>query len=581
VTATPVHNCLADLVQLFQLFLRDDALTALGVPSLSHAARGGGDLDLLRGAVARLTVARSRERIQSGYPDGLGFVFPKRRPGRAIRVGPLPDLELDAAVTTISRLAPDAAAGPLLRLLFLHRLSSSVAAFADSVSRYAAYAELAVAAGESGRSLSRRDFRGLFPERGTDALQLVLFPMLLPPGAAVTPPADAGVLTRLRDFLRGFGDPKAERLAALLDADPMKTIVFTGARATARYLARRLSRRRVAAVFGDHGWLAGAPVTRREVLRAFAPVGQGAPPPGPALETDCLIATDLLSEGLNLQDADAVMHYDLPWTPLRLEQRLGRIARLGSRHNQVRVWWFRPCDTLERFLSLASRLGAKADGQLRLGVPTSSSVGRARIQGGLYDWRERFGSGAERGSAAPRFAVVRAPAAALLALRWTVGDQTYPELMVLAGDPPDVVDHEAGVQDWVARLVIAPASPAPPPPAYADALHLTARTRLANALHGPRDDDTRRLARGVLRLGALAAHSRQTVTLGLLDQTLDRLVGGVALGAMRGLHDLLRQRLRPAALRRWLHDTPARSAECPGVTLEAALLGDGTLTGTG
>jgi hypothetical protein len=276
-----------------------------------------------------------------------------------------------------------------------------------------------------------------------------------------------------------------------------------------------------------------------------------------------------------------VIHYDLPWTTLRLEQRLGRIARLGSRHGQVRVWWFRPCDTLERFLALGSRLGAKAGGQLRLGVPTSSSVGRARIQGGLFDWRETFGAPAPDVPGTPRFAVVRAPVAALLALRWTVGTRTFPELMVLAGDPPAVVDQEENIRDWVARLAAAPASPAPPPPGYADALHLAVRTRLANALHGPRDDDTRRLARGVLRLGALAAHSRQAGALKLLDQALDRLTGGVALGALRALHDLLGLRLRLAALRRWLQGTPARPGECPIVTLEAAVLGDGTLTGNG
>ena len=43
------------------------------------------------------------------------------------------------------------------------------------------------------------------------------------------------------------------------------------------------------------------------------------------METDVLIATDLLSEGLNLQDAARVVHYDLPWSPARLAQRVGRM----------------------------------------------------------------------------------------------------------------------------------------------------------------------------------------------------------------------------------------------------------------
>jgi hypothetical protein len=143
------------------------------------------------------------------------------------------------------------------------------------------------------------------------------------------------------------------------------------------------------------------------------------------------------------------------------------------------------------------------------------------------------------------------------------------------------VTQEAGIRDWAIRLAAAPASPASPPSAFADRLHLAVRARLAAALHGPRDDDTRRLARGILRLGALAARSRQPVVLGLLDQTLDRLAGGVPLGALRALHDLVGLRLRPPALRRWLHGTPASPGGCPVVTLEAAVLGDGTLTANG
>ena len=45
---------------------------------------------------------------------------------------------------------------------------------------------------------------------------------------------------------------------------------------------------------------------------------------------DLLIATDLLSEGLNLQDASVVVHLDLPWTAARLTQRIGRVWRVGA-----------------------------------------------------------------------------------------------------------------------------------------------------------------------------------------------------------------------------------------------------------
>src|SRR6185503_19563355 len=133
----------------------------------------------------------------------------------------------------------------------------------------------------------------------------------------------------------------ADALARLLGGRCGKTIVFTEAIATARYLARRLGRGlRVAAVFGRTGTMGGARATRAEVLRAFAPVAQGAQRPPPAIETDVLIATDLLSEGLNLQDAARVIHYDLPWSPARLAQRVGRIDRLGSPHKAIETVTF-------------------------------------------------------------------------------------------------------------------------------------------------------------------------------------------------------------------------------------------------
>ena len=46
-----------------------------------------------------------------------------------------------------------------------------------------------------------------------------------------------------------------------------------------------------------------------------------------------LLTTDLASEGVNLQDASVVVHLDLPWTAARLEQRVGRVARLASAHD--------------------------------------------------------------------------------------------------------------------------------------------------------------------------------------------------------------------------------------------------------
>ena len=113
VTATPVHNRIADLFHLFRLFLRDHDLTALGVPSLCRAARGDADPHAVTAAAARLSVSRSRERVQAGYDTGPGALpFPERAAGEAIRVGTAPDVQLQELVTGVASSRPVARRRP-------------------------------------------------------------------------------------------------------------------------------------------------------------------------------------------------------------------------------------------------------------------------------------------------------------------------------------------------------------------------------------------------------------------------------------------------------------------------------------
>jgi hypothetical protein len=105
--------------------------------------------------------------------------------------------------------------------------------------------------------------------------------------------------------------------------------------------------------------VAGGALTRLEALSRFAPLAQGAPEPSAAERIDLLLATDLLSEGVNLQDASVVVHLDLPWNPARLEQRVGRVSRMGSPHSRVAVYALRPPAPAERLLAVERRLREK------------------------------------------------------------------------------------------------------------------------------------------------------------------------------------------------------------------------------
>lgn len=71
---------------------------------------------------------------------------------------------------------------------------------------------------------------------------------------------------------------------------------------------------------------------------------------------DILIATDVLSEGQNLQDADMVINYDIHWNPVRVIQRVGRVDRLGSPNKKIFSVNFWPSDNINNYLDLQSRI---------------------------------------------------------------------------------------------------------------------------------------------------------------------------------------------------------------------------------
>ena len=71
---------------------------------------------------------------------------------------------------------------------------------------------------------------------------------------------------------------------------------------------------------------------------------------------DILIATDVLSEGQNLQDADLVVNYDIHWNPVRVIQRVGRIDRIGSPNTEIQAVNYWPADSVNDYINLQKRV---------------------------------------------------------------------------------------------------------------------------------------------------------------------------------------------------------------------------------
>jgi hypothetical protein len=394
--------------------------------------------------------------------------------------------------------------------------------------------------------------------------------------------ADRELVGELRDLAVDAPDPKLECLSALL-ADPSdgkgKTIIFTESRATARYLLRHLGRRlRVAALWGEGGWLGATPVPRAEVLRVFAPVAQGAPPPPSALHADVLVATDLLSEGLNLQDAARVVHYDLPWSPARLAQRVGRIDRLGSPHAVVEAVTFLPPAPLAQALALEARLAAKARAAALGGAPETETTGGSRETAAALDWADRLQRLA-RGEPALQAGGVAAVSGERDETVLIVRMGTAVEALVVDDAGPRVdPDHATACLE---RSVEA-SSPARPldRTALASAIAQAAplvRARLAAIAAarwraGDRDRLGRRLIPWALAEAYRAARRREAGRLAVLDGLVARLAVGMTAGEELLLEALLERRapLTIAALLAWHEQLP--SLEEPAGPPEAELV---------
>lgn len=410
ISATPQNNRPRDVLHQLQLF--PDGFARL--PYVGESLEGffkdvQAGRASLRSLLQHVVVRRTRRFIQAQYPDAkirrrtpdggyewVPLAFPERvaGPDQCLRYS------IDAAypgglyariIETLAemdyplyglaayvraehgddpRLAGIGRAGHALRgiikVLLLKRLESSVHAFRQTLRRLRARlrgAHERLRAGEvvvrrGATSPSTADDGDPIEAAGESVVEASLFH------------ADRLELDILRDLervgrlydavetLTVESDAKLARLRAWLEARPPRqhrTLVFTQFAETAEYLGRALgdAHGRTAVVTGSHR-------NALRIARRFAPRAQRADIP-PADQIDLLIATDALSEGVNLQDADTLVNYDLHWNPVRLIQRAGRIDRIGSPHEEIHIASFLPERALEQRLGLEEVIRRRID----------------------------------------------------------------------------------------------------------------------------------------------------------------------------------------------------------------------------
>jgi hypothetical protein len=339
-SATPLRNNQREIDALLALFL------GIGATTLSASKRA-------RCIVRRDATDEHRPRI-------IGPEW-KRIPS-----GP----DFSAAITGLppAILAMDsAAASELIAMNLARAWASSLAAFDRALTRRLQRGLALDDILGSGRMPTRHELQAWIV--GEDAVQLAF------PWVATQTSDDTHewrtVLAHHLDAVRSLRDRvhphiakdterRAMLLRSIIAADGANCIIaFTTFASTAESLYTALRFERGIALLTSRGARTAGGLRRRaEVIEMLGPDAHKRQV-NAADALRLVIATDVLSEGVNLQHADTIVHLDLPWTPAGLDQRVGRAARIGSRHRSVVVFGIEPPRPAMKLLSMERRLNAK------------------------------------------------------------------------------------------------------------------------------------------------------------------------------------------------------------------------------
>jgi superfamily II DNA or RNA helicase len=344
-SATPIHNRRGEMSSVLSLFLG------------SRAAA------LTPAEIARCVLRREHAQLQSHT------LIPRVAPVRTLRVSDNPSVVRDLmSLPDPVPVRDGGSGGVLIGRGLVHQWASSEAALHAALRRRIARAWAMIASLEAGTYPSERELRAWTFDDG--ALQLG-FPELLS--------AKIGDIDALLDSVKRHANAldaftqhsrqaaldveRARHLLAIRRSHPgAKIVAFSQYAPTVSMLYRELQSTGGVAILTSQGArVVGGKLSRRDALARFAPDASKTSRPPPSEAIELLLTTDLLSEGVNLQDAQIIVHLDLPWTAARIEQRVGRVARMGSPHAAIYTYLIRPPESADDFLGTESMIASKWD----------------------------------------------------------------------------------------------------------------------------------------------------------------------------------------------------------------------------
>jgi superfamily II DNA or RNA helicase len=266
--------------------------------------------------------------------------------------------------------------GKFMKILLVKRLESSFFAFKNSIDRFIHSYEMFIAEYEKGNVyVSKKHIHKIFELLENDDDEAVQ--RLIDEGKAERYDSaeftgqfitdlrnDLEILRRIQALWTQITrDPKLLTLLNELQTNPLlrdnKLILFTESKETAEYLAERINRAQAGAAlcFTGHS----DEHARQQVIRNFDAKARH-----PQDEYRILVATEVLSEGVNLHRANVVINYDIPWNPTRMMQRVGRINRVDTKFDTIYTFNFFPTQQANDEIKLKEAAEAKINAFLTL-----------------------------------------------------------------------------------------------------------------------------------------------------------------------------------------------------------------------
>jgi len=265
----------------------------------------------------------------------------------------------------------------LIRVSLLKRLESSPYALKNSIQNY--INRLSTFSGwlEKGYILSFKDIGELIKEYGDDLDEMPreimdekisadpsLYNIEALKNDIVRDQKIAKILIELCESIEK-NDDKLVRFAKLIKeikqtTGTKKVLVFSFYADTIKYLEKNSSIYLNDDEIKESAFITGAnTLDIKQITGRFSPTSKGFTIDETHTAINYLFATDVLSEGQNLQDCPVIINFDLHWNPVRMIQRNGRINRLGSQYKEVYIYNMTPEKQLETYLRLVKRLEQK------------------------------------------------------------------------------------------------------------------------------------------------------------------------------------------------------------------------------